>query len=226
MELLFLRNLAAYSVVPWIAAGLFLAPPECSAQARLNPVQTQLFNRLSGPAYPSSISGVIVPQSGPVPILDQSGMMRGRGGAAPAWSDNPAVDTSPVTKRRAKEEARSFAPRPGMAGVYLIRAKAFVGSLINRTAVFDGREFGGLPVGWYYHLQVRPGTHTAGNGKESFTAEAGQNYFFECGRGSDDQNPKRAYPLDARAGQSQVLSYKLRYLPWQSLDPKVAIRQK
>jgi hypothetical protein len=84
-----------------------------------------------------------------------------------------------------KQQALSFSPSPGKAGLYVIRPYHYSGSVFLNEISFDYQECGSLANDTYLFGTVLPGEHAVrcSNPNSSsevvhFTAEAGKNYYF------------------------------------------------
>src|SRR5581483_5111242 len=87
-----------------------------------------------------------------------------------------------------KQQALSFSPPPGKAGLYVIRPTEYSGSVLLEIISLDYEGCGSLAGNTYLFGTVLPGEHTiqSGNPNSSsdvvhFTAEAGKNYYFTVG---------------------------------------------
>jgi hypothetical protein len=110
-----------------------------------------------------------------------------------------------------KQQALSFAPPSGKAGVYLIRPSQFVGGGALNKVDLDYEEFGVLDTSSYLYGIVTPGQHTLrglGSGVElvPFTAEAGKNYYFTI---STAFTHYVIAPIPETDGQAYVRKFKL-----------------
>jgi hypothetical protein len=82
-----------------------------------------------------------------------------------------------------RQQALSFAPPSGKAGVYVIRPWGFLGFNFLCGLTFDYYEFGSLAPNTYLFAVVPPGKHIIRVPYDSgsyviFIAEPGKNYFF------------------------------------------------
>jgi len=120
-----------------------------------------------------------------------------------------------------KQQALSFTPPPGMAGVYAIRPYQLAGSAILFDISLDYLEFGSLATDSYLFGLVPPGMHVlrvpraGGQGAQltgpggvgaDFTAEAGRNYFLQLTVG---WNAPKITRLSEAEGQKYVKKLKL-----------------
>jgi hypothetical protein len=85
-----------------------------------------------------------------------------------------------------KQQALSFTPPLGKAGIYVIRPNELAGSASLDEISFDFLECGSLATDTYLFGTVLPGEHTLrcytpneSSGVVHFTAEAGKNYYFK-----------------------------------------------
>jgi hypothetical protein len=118
-----------------------------------------------------------------------------------------------------KQQALSFTPPPGKAGVYVIHPYQIsfgVGGLVGNTMMressqvnLDYQEFGQVDFNTYLFGLVPPGDHVLSSGDivsstkvVHFTAEAGKNYFFMVGADGIDSTSETN-------GQSCVRRFKL-----------------
>jgi hypothetical protein len=83
-----------------------------------------------------------------------------------------------------KQQALSFTPPPGKAGVYAIRPWSYVGYGVLFKITLDYHELGSLAPSSYLFAVVIPGKHifrvvnADTDTDTTFTTEAGKNYFF------------------------------------------------
>lgn len=91
----------------------------------------------------------------------------------------------PKASSELKQQALSFTPPPGMAGLYVIRPYHFAGSAVNYIFRLDYQDFGSLETKSYLYSPILPGKHFLRQGQvdsgfhaETFVAKAGQNYYF------------------------------------------------
>ena len=96
----------------------------------------------------------------------------------------PGCAGVPEAPPEIKQQALSFTPPPGMAGLYLIRPYHFAGAAVLWKAQLDYQEFGSLKTSSYLYSAVLPGKHLLRTGAHgdagatTFIAEAGKNYYF------------------------------------------------
>lgn len=79
--------------------------------------------------------------------------------------------------------AKTFAPQPGTANLYVYRASSF-GTAVKFPVTVDGKFMGELPGSTYLLTTVQPGPHVVGvvaqtNKTQDFTAEAGKNHYVK-----------------------------------------------
>ena len=91
----------------------------------------------------------------------------------------------PKASSEQKQQALSFTPPPGMAGLYVIRPYHFAGSAVNYIYRLDYQDFGTLETKSFLYTPILPGKHFLRQGpvdsgfhSETFVAKAGQNYYF------------------------------------------------
>jgi hypothetical protein len=125
-----------------------------------------------------------------------------------------------------KQQALSFAPPPGKAGIYVIRPYHFYndsyygGSDILLNISLDYQQFGSVNINSYLFGLVSPGKHILGSsipdlfasGSKSgnFTAEAGKNYYFTAtGAGISGARHLQFDPISETEGQAFVRKFKL-----------------
>jgi hypothetical protein len=77
--------------------------------------------------------------------------------------------------------AKSFAPKRGMANIYVYRNETF-GAALKMPVMLDARNVGATAAKTYLLLEVEPGSHTVLSNTEnsptvSFVTVAGKNYF-------------------------------------------------
>jgi hypothetical protein len=119
-------------------------------------------------------------------------------------------DASPAMK----QQALSFTPPPGKAGVYVVRPYHMMGAAILNNISLDYQVFGALGTSSYLYGTVSPGLHTLRCADlpsvsiAPFTAEAGKNYYFEA-RGSLTANSILVKPISETDGQAYVRKFKL-----------------
>ena len=119
-------------------------------------------------------------------------------------------DASPAMS----QQALSFTPPPGQAGVYVIRQSQFLGGAVLNKIDLDYQEFGVLKTSSYLFGMVSPGEHTLRTSDlpsavvVPFTAEAGKNYFFEA-RASLTANAILVKPISETDGRAYVRKFKL-----------------
>jgi hypothetical protein len=83
-----------------------------------------------------------------------------------------------------KQQALSFTPPSGMAGLYVIRSWHLGGAAVNWGIRLDYQYFGSLETSSYLYSPILPGKHflrmgASGDSKvTTFIAKAGENCFF------------------------------------------------
>jgi hypothetical protein len=83
-----------------------------------------------------------------------------------------------------QQQALSFSPPPGKAGLYVIRPNRYAGSILLDEITFDYQECGSLAPDTYLFGTIAPGQHLLKADNPNlgsyihFTAEAGKNYYF------------------------------------------------
>jgi hypothetical protein len=94
----------------------------------------------------------------------------------------------PVGSDTMKQQALSFSPPPGKAGLYVIRSTEYSGSVLLEVISLDYEGCGSLAGNTYLFGTVLPGEHAiqsgtpdSSSGVVHFTAEAGKNYYFMVG---------------------------------------------
>jgi hypothetical protein len=115
-----------------------------------------------------------------------------------------------------KQQALSFTPPPGMAGVYVIRPwkLASGGTLFNASIDYqvyssldlDSYLFGLVPAGLHVINTPHYGIGTVVNASTYFTAEAGSNYFFKI---APAVNGYHINQLSDKDGMAYVREFKL-----------------
>jgi hypothetical protein len=110
-----------------------------------------------------------------------------------------------------KQQALSFTPPSGMAGLYVIRSYNFAGSAVNWSFRLDYQKLGTLETKSYLYSPILPGKHFLRQGPkdsafhaETFVAKPGQNYYFTIKLST---NPFRQIP--EADGQKYVREFKL-----------------
>jgi hypothetical protein len=85
-----------------------------------------------------------------------------------------------------KQQALSFTPPPGKAGIYVVRPFKMVGGAVLTGISLDYQVFGVLHTSSYLYGTVSPGQHTLRSSDKQFgfevvpfTVEAGKNYYFK-----------------------------------------------
>lgn len=128
----------------------------------------------------------------------------------------PSPTSVPEGSAAMKQQALSFTPPPGKAGVYVIR----VDGGPNVHVSLDYQEFGSLQAKSYLFGLVASGKHALGpsdiNLLDSgslavrFTAESGKNYYFKA-TGSGNSNPVDVHvvPISETNCQAYVREFKL-----------------
>jgi hypothetical protein len=114
-----------------------------------------------------------------------------------------------------KQQALSFTPPPGKAGIYVIRPSQFLGGGVLDKISLDYQEFGVLGTSSYLFTTLPPGRHSfrtsLGAGSMEvvpFTVEAGKNYYFHV-RASLAANTILIEPISETDGQAYVRKFKL-----------------
>jgi hypothetical protein len=114
-----------------------------------------------------------------------------------------------------KQQALSFTPPPGKAGIYVIRPYHMLGAAVLNNISLDYQVFGALGTSSYLYGTVSPGLHTLrsslGAGSMEvvpFTVEAGKNYYFEAGA-SLTANTILIKSISETDGQAYVRKFKL-----------------
>ena|GEM_PF-1772515 len=119
-------------------------------------------------------------------------------------------DASPAMK----QQALSFTPPPGKAGVYVIRPYHMLGAAILNNISLDYQVFGALGTSSYLYGTVSPGLHTLRNTDlpsaivVPFTTEAGKNYYFVA-NASLAANGIAIESISETDGQAYVRKFKL-----------------
>jgi hypothetical protein len=135
------------------------------------------------------------------------------------------VKPGPEGSAAMKQQALSFAPPPGKAGIYVIRPHQFYNdSYYGNSGAFpinlDYQEFGSVGMNSYLFALVPPGRHIldssvpdmfASDSKGgNFTAEAGKNYYFTAtGAGATRFRHLQIVPISETDGQTYVREFKL-----------------
>ncbi len=114
-----------------------------------------------------------------------------------------------------KQQALSFTPPPGKAGIYVIRPSQFMGGGVLYKVSLDYQEFGVLGKSSYLFATLPPGRHSfrtsLGAGSMEvvpFTVEAGKNYYFHV-KASLAANTIAIEPISETDGQAYVKKFKL-----------------
>lgn len=118
-----------------------------------------------------------------------------------------------------KQQALTFAPPSGMAGVYAIRRPG-LGSAILFDVALDYQDWGSLATSSYLFGFVAPGDHIlsaprAGGRRTPpgagihFTAEAGRDYYFRITAGSTFGSVPDIIRLSESEGQANVRNFTL-----------------
>jgi hypothetical protein len=127
--------------------------------------------------------------------------------------ETPSPTSAPEGSASMKQQALSFSPPPGKAGIYVIRPHQFYNdSYYGNTAAFqitlDYQDFGSVGINSYLFALVPPGKHSLGPG--FFTVEAGKNYYFTAtGAGISGARHLEIYPISETDGQAFVRQFKL-----------------
>lgn len=103
-----------------------------------------------------------------------------------------------------KQQALSFTPPPGKAGVYLIRPYHVAGSAVLWNVKLDYQDCGSVETRSYLYCEVLPGEHIPMFARPGapLLAEAGKNYFFTINYGKFEQ-------LSEADGQALVQKFKI-----------------
>jgi hypothetical protein len=114
-----------------------------------------------------------------------------------------------------KQQALSFTPPPGQAGIYVIRPSQFMGGGVLYKVSLDYQEFGVLGKSSYLFTTLPPGKHSfrtsLGAGTMNvvpFTVEAGKNYYFHV-KPWMSHNTIAIDPISETDGQAYVRKFKL-----------------
>ena len=117
----------------------------------------------------------------------------------------------PEASSSLKQQALSFTPPSGMAGLYLIRPYHFAGAAVNWTFRLDYQDFGTLETKSYLYSAILPGKHFLRQGPvdsgwhaKTFVAKAGQNYYFSIKPSMDP-----FVPIPEAEGQKYVREFKM-----------------
>jgi hypothetical protein len=94
-------------------------------------------------------------------------------------------ESVPVASSDQKQQALSFTPPSGMAGLYVIRPWHLGGAAINWEVRLDYQEFGSLETSSYLYSAILLGKHflrmgQGDTGVNAFIAKAGENYYFSA----------------------------------------------
>jgi hypothetical protein len=109
-----------------------------------------------------------------------------------------------------KQQALSFTPPAGMAGLYVIRPWHLGGAAINWEVRLDYQEFGSLETSSYLYSAILPGKHflrmgQGDTGVNTFIAKAGENYYFSS---KISILGPVFYPISEADGQKYVRKFK------------------
>jgi|ERR1035441_712938 hypothetical protein len=109
-----------------------------------------------------------------------------------------------------KQQALSFTPPSGMAGLYVIRPWHLGGAAINWEVRLDYQEFGSLETSSYLYSAILPGKHflrmgQGDTGVNTFIAKAGENYYFSS---KISILGPVFYPISEADGQKYVRKFK------------------
>jgi hypothetical protein len=83
-------------------------------------------------------------------------------------------------------EAKSFAPTPGKANLYIARRNAYFGSAITFQIMVDGYPIGAIGPGTYHLIAVEPGQHSIlvssneNSDQVVFEASAEESFYFQA----------------------------------------------
>jgi len=112
-----------------------------------------------------------------------------------------------------KQEALSFTPPTGMAGIYIVRPYHFIGHVVPYKISLDSGDFGLLPTESCLYGTVPPGDHELVTeaqgmmpGAAHFTTVSGRNYFFQADAGMIGMKTE---PLSESAGEELVKKFTL-----------------
>jgi hypothetical protein len=115
-----------------------------------------------------------------------------------------------------KQQALSFTPPEGKAGIYVIRPYQFAGSAVLNKISLDYQGFGSLETSSYLYGTVSPGEHTlrsndpnSGFALSRFTVEAGKNCYFTVRRGLAHNGAIQFESISETDGQALVQKCKL-----------------
>ena len=109
-----------------------------------------------------------------------------------------------------KQQALSFTPPSGMAGLYVIRPWHLGGAAINWEVRLDYQGFGSLETSSYLYSAILPGKHflrmgQGDTGVNTFIAKAGENYYFSS---KISILGPVFYPISEADGQKYVRKFK------------------
>lgn len=109
-----------------------------------------------------------------------------------------------------QQQALSFTPPSGMAGLYVIRPWHYAGSAVNWEAQLDYQDFGTLETSSYLYSPILAGKHflrlgTGDTGVNTFIAKAGENYYFSA---KISILGPVFYPISDADGQGYVRKFK------------------
>ena len=110
-----------------------------------------------------------------------------------------------------KQQALSFNPPQGKAGVYVIRPGGGIGKGLILYVRLDHEDFGAVSEHSYLFCLVTPGDHAltgrdTGDKAVAFAAEAGKNYYFTVKPGFSSQQMGQISEAD---GRGYVQKFKL-----------------
>jgi hypothetical protein len=127
----------------------------------------------------------------------------------------PRCASVPEGSAAMKEQALSFTPPPGQAGIYVIRPSQMLGGAVLDKISLDYQEFGVLGTASYLFATVPPGRHSfrtsLGAGSMEvvpFTVEAGKNYYFHV-KASLVANTILIEPISETDGRAYVRKFKI-----------------
>jgi hypothetical protein len=120
--------------------------------------------------------------------------------------------SAPEASPEMKQQALSFTPPPGMAGLYVIRKYHIAGAAVSWTVHLDYQEFGSLRTSSYLYSAILPKKHSLRMGKDqyglaTFIAKAGENYYFSMSPPGFGMHPFAQIP--EADGQACVRKFKM-----------------
>jgi hypothetical protein len=117
----------------------------------------------------------------------------------------------PEASSAQQQQATSFTPPAGMAGLYVIRPWHLGGAAANWGAHLDYQDFGTLETSSYLYGAILPGKHflrmgqNGETGVNTFIARAGENYYFAA---KVSILGPIFYPISEADGQGYVRKFK------------------